>query len=397
MKKKRLIAHLGLLLFSLLFLGVLTEGVLRVVWTLPMHSWNRSFIEYDPLFGWRKIPNARGMYVTDEYNVFESFNSQGIRGPEYAYEKKKNVYRVLVLGDSHAEGYTVDFETLFSEVMRAKLNESAGEVKVEVINGGTRGYSTDQELLFFEKEGKRYQPDLVILMFCHNDVWYNRASKMWRWYKPLFKVEKEELYLTNVPVPKPNQISSDRVKQFLNEHFYLYHFIHDKIRHSRFYSWFIQSGLVAFPDELRVWQKSGNTQIREAWGLTEALLAELKRKVTSSGSRLFIFYVPPRESYDAKNWAATKRKYGLSGEDWDAARPALELEMICRRHGIDFLNPTEQFKTEAKKLEPKSKQLHFFKDGHWTKEGHRLAGELLTEYISDRYDDVGAIVSPKKS
>ena len=317
--------------------------------------------------------------------VFEDFNSRGIRGPEYSYGQQNHQYRILVLGDSHAEGYTVDFEGLFSEVMKEWLNESAGKPKVEVINSGTRGYSTDQEFLFFKQEGKQYQPDLTILMFCHNDVWYNREPKMWRWYKPLFKIEESRILLTNIPVPKPDLISSDKIKQFLNEHFYLYRFVHDKIRHTRFYSWLIKLGLVSFPNELRVWQKSGNAQIQEAWNLTEALLVELKQEVASSGGRLLIFYVPSRESYDAESWGAAQRKYGLSGKDWDPEHPALGLKAICKRHGMDFLDPTEQFKTEARKLEMESKRLNFLKDGHWTSEGHRLTGEILAEYVNDRY------------
>lgn len=384
-KTKHLFSHFGLLLSSLLLSGVLAEAVLRMVWTLPMHPWDQSFIEYDSILGWRKIPHAKGKYVTDEYEVFEHFNSRGIRGPEYAYEKKNGWYRILVLGDSHAEGYTVDFEGLFSEVMKEWLNESAGKPKVEVINSGTRGYSTDQEFLFFKQEGKQYQPDLTILMFCHNDVWYNREPKMWRWYKPLFKIEESRILLTNIPVPKPDLISSDRLKQFLNEHFYSYRFVHERISHSSFYSWLIKLGLVSFPNELRVWQKNTSAQVHEAWNLTEALLVELKEKVASSGGRLLVFYVPSRESYDAKSWSAAKKKYGLSDEDWDFERPILELEAICKRRSIDFLNPTEQFKMEAQKLRLTSKTLHFFKDGHWTSEGHRLAGEILAEYVKDRY------------
>ena len=349
--RKHLFANFGLLLLSLLLSAVLAEGVLRMVWTLPMHPWNQSFIEHDSILGWRKIPHAKGKYVTDEYEVFEYFNSRGLRGPEYPYEPQDHQYRILVLGDSHAEGYAVDFESLFSEIMKKKLNDNlAIESKAEVINSGTRGYSTDQELLFFEQEGKRYQPALTILMFCHNDVWYNSQYKMWRWYKPLFKIEKDGVRLTHVPVPKPDPISMDRLKQFLNEHFYLYRFVHERISHSSFYSWLIKLGLVSFPNELRVWQKNTSAQVREAWNLTEALLVELKEKVVSSGGRLLVFYVPSRESYDAESWSATKKKYGLSDEDWDFERPILELEAICKRHGMDFLNPIKPFKMEAQKL-----------------------------------------------
>ena len=58
------------------------------------------------------------------------------------------------------------------------------------MNGGTAGYSTDQEMLFYETEGHRYQPRVVVLFFYYNDVVYNdrqeffgRSSRCSRWGK----------------------------------------------------------------------------------------------------------------------------------------------------------------------------------------------------------------------
>ena len=41
---------------------------------------------------------------------------------------------------------------------------------VQVINGGVVGYGPHQERRFLEREGVRYDPDIVILGFCHNDL-----------------------------------------------------------------------------------------------------------------------------------------------------------------------------------------------------------------------------------
>lgn len=385
MKTTSLPVNFVLLFSALFFVAVFAEGVLRAVWVPSTHSWNRTFTEYDPVYGWRKIPNAKGINVIDGYAVPESFNSKGIRGPEYSYQKEEDEYRILVLGDSHAEGYSVDFEALFSEVIERKLNEKTIPYYVEVINTGTRGYSTDQELLFFQNEGIRYQADLVILVFCDNDVWYNNNAKMWRWHKPLFKREGGQLGLTNVPVPMPEVFSGQKIKQFFKENSYVYNFVHDQVSRSRFYSWLVGVGLTSYPDDFKMWGKDMDEQVYEAWSLTEAILIQLKEEAVSSGSQLLLFYVPPAASYDADVWRATKRKFRLSDEVLDVGRTAAELESICRRNGIDFLNPTEHFKIVGRILRMQNKRLNFTRDGYWTVEGHQLAGEVLGRYIAVNY------------
>lgn len=129
-------------------------------------------------------------------------NSTGIRGPEYAYEKGAHEYRIVILGDSFAEGYTVEFENLFSEVLKRRLNRDHGR-SIQVINAGTGGYSTDQEWLWFMTEGVKYKPNLTVLLFLANDVLLNTVDRYWRGYKPLFRLNGNRLELTTVPLPSP--------------------------------------------------------------------------------------------------------------------------------------------------------------------------------------------------
>jgi hypothetical protein len=91
------------------------------------------------------------VYLQSEYEVVFHVNSRGLRGPERDYRKPPSVTRVLLLGNSFVEGYTVGKEALVSTVLEARLNASSGS-PYEVINGGTHGYGTDQEYLFFLEE-----------------------------------------------------------------------------------------------------------------------------------------------------------------------------------------------------------------------------------------------------
>ncbi|MBK9015388.1 MAG: SGNH/GDSL hydrolase family protein [Saprospiraceae bacterium] len=194
--------NFALLAFSTAISLLLGELVLRAISPKAANfNHHQLYCEHDSLLGWRKIPNSRGHHKTPEYEVWENINSMGIRGPEYPLRKDSGEQRIVVLGDSFSEGYTVGFDSLFSEVLKKKLMETQSEQRIEVINTGTGGYSTDQELLCFESLGAKFQPDATVLMFCVNDPWFNNQHRYYsRGFKPLFVPEGDSLRLTNVPV-----------------------------------------------------------------------------------------------------------------------------------------------------------------------------------------------------
>ena len=202
-----------LLFFSSTILTIFViEGVLRLFYTQKADAGERfyTYVEYDRIRGWRDRPNADVYFNSDEYEVRMQFNSHGLRGPERSYRKGPALYRILILGDSFVEGVGVDLRNRFPEVLEKLLNEAATGLKFEVIAMGTAGYSTDQELLWLKSEGLRWNPDLVITMFYWDDVIRNTHKTMFNVPKPQFALKGEQLELTNVPVPRIPQISSEK-------------------------------------------------------------------------------------------------------------------------------------------------------------------------------------------
>lgn len=349
-------------------------------------------------------PNTEITWKTSEFEVVERFNSKGLRGPNYAISKKSDEYRILILGDSFSEGYTVKFQELFSEKMKKELN-NRGKGLFEVINSGTGGYSTDQELLFFQSEGKKYNPSLTVLMFYDNDVFYNSQPLYWRGHKPLFKLENSKLVLTNVPVPtpgtpKPNVLNSgkteppgksplQKIKGWVDANSYLYRLVNQKIRNIDFISTpALKIGLISrpgVPEESGVYKRNYTPNIRKAWEITEALLLKTKEEVISNGGEFLVFYIPSRASIYSEEWKSTKRKYDISDTNWNIHQVGVELERINKRNNIDFINPTKLFMAEKDLLEPHEKRLYFLQDGHWTVQGHRLTGKILSKFIVSNY------------
>lgn len=74
---------------------------------------HRVFCSYDALLGWRLTPNKRVVRRTSEYTHVETVDSLGMRDSPRAVANPTGVTRVLVLGDSFVEGYSVgDAETI---------------------------------------------------------------------------------------------------------------------------------------------------------------------------------------------------------------------------------------------------------------------------------------------
>jgi hypothetical protein len=77
------------------------------------------------------------------------------------YKKEGNNFRIVLIGDSVAQGLGVKLEESFGKLLEKKLNESFNR-KVEVIVLARSGYSTSQELILLKREAFNYDPDLIM-------------------------------------------------------------------------------------------------------------------------------------------------------------------------------------------------------------------------------------------
>ncbi|MCB1022362.1 MAG: SGNH/GDSL hydrolase family protein [Acidobacteria bacterium] len=369
----------------------MAEGVARWFESQPKAEKVHYLTAYDPELGWRKEANRRVENHTNEFDVVEETNSQGLRGPEIPFEKPEGVYRVLMLGDSFLEGYTVAFDDLVSERLRELLQQGREET-VEVVNGGTAGYSTDQELLFYRRDGRRYHPDRTVLLFYVNDVWFNRSERYWRGSKPRFVLEDGALRLTNSPAPPPANdefayaVSGGRglartVRQadaWMGTRSALYRLARVAATDSPFAKrWLIRAGLAEVPGEWKPWSTRPSEALEQAWAVTEALLAQLRDEVEADGSTFTVFWVPSRAAVEPDDWQRTREAYAMDGEEWDPAEDARMLERICQRQKLDCIVPLERFREAASDGEA----LYYREDAHWTPRGHALAAEVMAESL----------------
>jgi hypothetical protein len=152
--------------------------------------------EFDEDLGWRNRPATSVRIAAQGFDYEVTLNERGERGPLRPYEKPAGVKRVVVLGDSTSWGWGVDDDEMWTRLVEKELGPS-----VELVNLSVPGYGTDQELWAFEREGRKYRPDLVLLGFVHNDLVSNRFPVMQGMNKPVYaRNAAGEWELTGRPV-----------------------------------------------------------------------------------------------------------------------------------------------------------------------------------------------------
>jgi len=415
MARKILVPTIMILFGVLLAMGAL-EVFVRVTGKTPPSGEPAFFWQDDDRFGWFHKPGAEGNYFNPpgEYDTYAKVNSAGLIDQEYSLEKPEGVYRILVLGDSFAEGLRVPMDAAFHSILEEELN--AKGKRVEVINAGVAGWGSDQELLFYQEIGRQYEPDMVLLAFFPgNDIMNNaialESKNFGKVRKPFFLLEDGKLVLHNQPVGSESEFaaSADGATsrpQLIPEHPPLA-FLLPILQHSAFYRYFVprlrviapgfslklaQWGLIEPGSETRkaqqgpdyiplaygVYQTPLEPAWEDAWRITEALLAQMKQEAESDGAELRVVVIPAQPQVEPAVWQHILQTYpAMQSREWDLDQPNRKLAEILEAQQTPSLDLLPIFRAWD------GPTLFFPIDGHWNERGHRLAGEALTEWLLD--------------
>jgi lysophospholipase L1-like esterase len=372
---------------TLLLLALCLEIAARIAEELRVRDEKRQmseklpFSRFHPILGWDKTPGSERRIRRDEFDIVIRVNSKGLRGPERSYEKASGARRVLLLGDSFAAGYYVDERDTLRAVLERRLNED-NCAPTEVLNGGTIAYSTDQELLFYESEGRRYRPDVVVLMFYYNDLYYNASpSGPAGESKPYFELRRGEPILHNSPLPEPSKPTGQQSlaverRQPWHGSMALRWLANRTIdSNPRLYRWLSRWSLVprassAPPSEL--WVFGPSRRNADMWRVTERILAKLKAEVAADASRLIVLYVPARFEVNDEVWSLTRQRYRL-GPRWRRTGVLYQLRVTCAALGILLVDPSDAMR----RAEAGGRPAYYTRDVHWNAEGNRLAALAL--------------------
>lgn len=357
-----------------LVLGIV-EGGLRLAGVRPypvdLHLSARlgtlhQLVNGDPVVYTLK-PNSTTEFSTQLGPVRYHINRAGLRGPEITVEKPPGVRRVLLLGDSVTFGFGTSYEETFASQLQTRLGaigDADAPYRWQVLNMGVGGYNTYTERVFYETRGRLFQPDLVLLIVCPNDV-----------DNPLFHFEyNNAAQLTTLPdeaIPNPAQfrrLLAERMERPSEEP----SLVHDLARLSIRYSalaHLMASAARPARHSNRQWEACVQALAREdspelAWFSSQ--VAALERAVTSDHAAFGVVLVPLR-------WQLADET-GLSRAGRD------NLARIFEKHSVAFLDTLHALRDEDPATEL------FFDACHLTPRGHDAVTATLIEWLGSNPD-----------
>lgn len=159
---------------------------------------------------------------------------------------------------------------------------------VEIINSGVGGFSNAEELVFFENEGIKFDPDIVILGFYENDLNDNVRADIFRLVDGVLKTEKK-IYLPGVKIR--DFLNSFYPYRWLSQNSYLMNFIRINL------SSYLKSRLLA--KHTRQLNKSHLFQIHDEERYRKELAIAIIKRIYSIAKENNIYFVlldiPPME------------------------------------------------------------------------------------------------------
>jgi hypothetical protein len=310
-----------------------------------------NLTEYHPRLGWSGVLGGSARFTTENASVSLQHNASGFRDIEME-ERSPDKPAIVFLGDSFTWGYEVEFDEMFVSLLRERRED------FEFFNLAHRGYGTDQALMTFRGWQSERRLHRVVLMFSENDGADNNSDLRNKKGKPRFELREGRLTLTNVPVPKIPEWSSET-----------------ESRSSRppdgisFEEWLLRSHL--YRDvEFRIREITepgepyrGRLGVPDCGQIdlqvTRALLAEIRDEAERRGSTLVIFAIPSKgELYQGEAHHPYQRC----------------IEALCRELRIEYHDL-------APALEASWFRTYFRFGKHWTPRGHSVAADAIEDAL----------------
>ena len=309
-------------------------------------------------------------------------SSLGLRDRERPTERTPGRARVLVLGDSFTEAVQVDQ----AETFAARLEQT---LHVEMIDAGVSGYSTDNELRTFRARGRRFHPDVVLLVLhVGNDILENGPR--------LYLVSPHGLppkaWLAPVHPNRTLNTCATIHRAAGRAANYVPHFIW---RHSRITRFLLTDGLSKIlqryctrsigpplipgvPELLGVYGEPTTLAWQEGWEVTERLLTRLNRAAQRNGARLGVVLAPAGFEYDPRlRWYNVLQPSTLK-HTWDYDYPYRRLGAFFSRMDIPWMSLLPALQAH---LQSTGDSGCYEWDGHWTASGHAVVAEALQPFV----------------
>ena len=367
---KKITALIGPAIFGFVVGFLLLEAVFTVLFDV---------YECDDRLGWRYQPGSTALKVSrsGEFRHWVRLNSHGFRDSERSNENQAETFRVLLLGDSFLAGMQVRFEDSLPALLAGFVGpEDGSNSRIEILNLGTDGYGTAQQLLLLRELGGRYAPDLIIAQALVNDIADNSIDAgganhylATRCGRPYFSLQ------SGLPIA----IDGGRPLRPTGVGFF-----GRLLRRSAIYSNFVPATQAPSPGGFEQWDIYNGPPgpaVQEAWSLTRAIFRTLRDEAQRVGSTFAVMLIPEVFQIDMPSPRTGERDPGFQ----DKLRPHLQWRELFEDLDIRFvdLRPPLQASADA------GQRPYLEYDSHWNVLGHRIAAEFVASWMLENCAELG--------
>jgi lysophospholipase L1-like esterase len=345
------------------------------------------------------IQEVRPCAVYDHGDIGEfkqrvRLNNYGFHDDDWVFAKPPDVFRILILGDSFAQGIEVPMRAGYPFLLEQRLGG-----RVEVINLGVAATGTDQQLLLYAAFGWRFQPDLVLLqVYAGNDVFDNSATLDYLRFGfvppvPSFTLQNDRLALQGMPVKVSENFFPDSAPYLWLSHMQVAQSPTQNVVAlpppsdavlAQTWPPIVQTDpfMTSAPVELGMYFADDATW-QTAWATTDALFAQTATLVAQTATpppRFAAFVIPDRRAVYPSLWRRTVLEYPFLVSA-DVQSPNNRLAAMLRAQNIITLDSTPILQQAA--AQPDVPMLYFADDGHFTSAGHAVLTEALAKWLLD--------------
>ncbi len=414
---KRITINLSLIFFSLIITLIFLEIALRIIYPAEERGWI-NIHQADESLGWAYVPNSKQWYTSPgEFRTYLETNANAQRDEPRSYQTPPNTYRIMMTGDSFVASLQTPLKDTFVKVTENRLNDKANlfapessklgasnlvltNMQIEVLNGGTGGYGTDQTLRWFRQSGIKYNPDVVLLVvFLGNDIADN-DFELWALAgsiappKPFFILEDGEL-VDKGRIGISTEISGDQtfnilaVRRFLYKHSQLFSFISSMLPrlegHPTFQAMMRLLGMggsgKSYNHTYDIFTESPPSQWERAWQLTEKLILTMKEEVEANNASFQVVLIPHPVQVHQDWWQARLALYpAMSETEWDLTYPNTRLSHLCEDNYIPYLDLQPLL---VDYVHDTQSYIYYRSDGHFTPEGNHVVGEMIADWLRE--------------
>ena len=292
---RRWLARLIILFGATIFALVVAEMATRIAWQKKAILFPRYHTDatYGPYRIRRLRPNTTFHHTSADGRFDFTTNVQGYRDTrDWHYERTPGVGRILVLGDSHTQGFEVRQDHTYAACLEKRLGAMGHPT--EVFNCGVSGFGTAEQLVFLENEGLKYKPDAVVVGWFANDLNDNVSAGLFAVRDGKLVEEKHE-HLPGVNVL--NALNSWSMLRWLSEDSYFYSLLFNNVwEWRRGLNW--QRSNAAAVEYAGATRTDDSTLLAYQQELAEQLLIRMGETCAKAGVKLIVVDIPSWKAID---------------------------------------------------------------------------------------------------